>query len=543
MMQSISRFIDEKWFGLFQGNLLRITCIAGLILFVLIGGACIAFYCIGGTNYADNAVEGFYRLLRNYDNGVRLSDPEKMDKALDNLEKKAEGVESLLSVLKRRRALAGQYSAYIAAYRQAARRAVQAYPWSEPLAAIAAEAIIRNTTLSAETEAELRSRLGILTDTRYSLLRLSLHILAGDFKNPGKAAVLGGIASANLQELSVSEKEAISADLAILRLLAGDTRGAAAEIQNILSGTAEFPFQASDAFLRFAAEYYYDFGDMQRAAELFSRISDEAALSRQADALWLAGFSAGARLIWTLSSAPRSLYNLALTAPGTNEAAALLERLIHENANEEPYRQLGIIHYSQMLPASQAAAILETARSSPLTDLEKIKRMTEIRGISKTAAETWVLLERYPQEENLYQWGAWFFDFQHYYDETSILLRNAGRHQFVGAWLDLHTALQQTRRGKLDEAEKIFTAVRNTAGWPALANLGRILEANHAPAKAIEQYETAAAEVKDKKAASRIQYRIAQCLKSLGRNAESRRVLEYALDLNPDNLNVRLDLH
>ncbi|MDR2073704.1 MAG: hypothetical protein LBP60_09780 [Spirochaetaceae bacterium] len=34
---------------------------------------------------------------------------------------------------------------------------------------------------------------------------------------------------------------------------------------------------------------------------------------------------------------------------------------------------------------------------------------------------------------------------------------------------------------------------------------------------------------------------IARCLRSLGREAESRRILDYALDLDPDNLEAALE--
>jgi hypothetical protein len=41
--------------------------------------------------------------------------------------------------------------------------------------------------------------------------------------------------------------------------------------------------------------------------------------------------------------------------------------------------------------------------------------------------------------------------------------------------------------------------------------------------------------------AARVQVRIARCLRGLGREAESRRVLDYALDLDPDNLDAALE--
>jgi hypothetical protein len=55
---------------------------------------------------------------------------------------------------------------------------------------------------------------------------------------------------------------------------------------------------------------------------------------------------------------------------------------------------------------------------------------------------------------------------------------------------------------------------------------------------AAAETEAAAPELKD---AARVQIRIARCLRSLGREAESRRVLDYALDIDPDNLEAALE--
>jgi len=81
------------------------------------------------------------------------------------------------------------------------------------------------------------------------------------------------------------------------------------------------------------------------------------------------------------------------------------------------------------------------------------------------------------------------------------------------------------------------------------ANLGRIYEARQSPARAMTNYEKAFAIISGntlvegwKEAASRIQVRIAYCHRLTGNINESRRALEYALELNPDNLNARLEL-
>jgi hypothetical protein len=48
--------------------------------------------------------------------------------------------------------------------------------------------------------------------------------------------------------------------------------------------------------------------------------------------------------------------------------------------------------------------------------------------------------------------------------------------------------------------------------------------------------------VTDKKEAARIQLYLARCLRALGRFGEVRPVLERAGELDPDNLNIRLEL-
>jgi tetratricopeptide (TPR) repeat protein len=157
-------------------------------------------------------------------------------------------------------------------------------------------------------------------------------------------------------------------------------------------------------------------------------------------------------------------------------------------------------------------------------------------------------LERYPETEYLYDWGAWYFDRQRRYDETAMLLKTAARRNFSGYWMDFYQALQYIREGNLDAAEDLLAEAAVAAAqddqWAAFANWGRVLEALRAPARALEHYERAMAAVVevDEHTASRIQVRVAHCLRTLGRIAESRRALEYALDLNPDNLTARLEL-
>jgi len=570
-------------------SLLRITFLSGLLLVLLIGGGLAGIIIRGSAAARGPEKEStFHRLLREYDFKSRQilesgsltaqrRELERLGNDLDRLEKKTEGVESWLSVLKRRRQLASIDYRHEELYRQSSRRAAQAFPYSEPIAAVAAAALIHNTAITGAGEAYLREALPLLTDFNFAPLRLSLHVLLGDFRNPEKAAAClpRGFTVAEYSTASIQEAEVIFPDLILLKILDGEIPAAAIDIQTALTAFS------SPALIRLAAEYFYDFGDLIRSAELFSMLPDEDAVIRQADALWLAGYTENARTLWAMLTAwpaasptaeqtitlnngaafsraalTRALYNLALTAQTQEEEAALLERLIQQSTHDDATHRFGLIRFSRLMEAPEALTVLnaEKGPAEPLIELEIVKRRTETEEMPRMIAETWLLLGRYPEAEDLYQWGVWYFNLQRNYAESANLLKIAARHDFTGYWMDLYGALQQIHEGNLDAADKMLAVISAENGhWAAAANWGRILEARRAPVRALENYERAAAAILESEApaegittgrltASRIQVRIAYCLKSLGKIEESRRALEYAIDLNPDNLTARMEL-
>jgi tetratricopeptide (TPR) repeat protein len=278
---------------------------------------------------------------------------------------------------------------------------------------------------------------------------------------------------------------------------------------------------------------------------------------RQADALYLAGFQEIAAAIWyTLAELQNetSLYNLALTTQNSDEAAAFLEKLINMDSDSRA-KQFGIIRYSRLLDYSQAMSLLrDTVNYSPLNypyiDLEIIKRHALGLGIGRQLAETWLLLDRHENNEELYNWAAWLFFFQQRFDETRILLNRLELQQINSQWVDVYRAIQLMIEGNLNAAENILRAITESgAPWYVHANLGRILETVRSPGRALEQYQIAAelmletsSQTLNPKAAARIQIQIARCLTVLNRPREALMALQYALDLDPENLTVRLEL-
>ena len=551
-----------------SGSLLRATVFSGCMLLALFGAGLAGIYTTGRV-VSDGRESRFHRMLGEYDFRYRRvlgagqtalrQELDGLEQELTRLERRAEGVEPWLSILKRRRQLTEHDPHYRQTYVQSSQRAALAFPHSEPIAAVAAAALVYDSAISREGEAALRGYLPLLLDSRFAPIRLSLHVLLGDFAGPHRAlADLPEDLSVPPGSAGQQQFQAIFADLAILKILAGDTHAA---VIDIWSGLAAASDAASPELIRLAAEFSYDFGDLLRSAELFSLLPDEAALGRQADALWLAGYSDSARGIWAIQAdSSAALYNLALTAQTREEAEPLLKRLTEQDTGDV-YRDFGLIRYSRLFDAQRAIRILEAEKDAAkgadrpiniLTELETLRRRTEIGEVARVIAETWMLVERFPDAEDLYQWGAWYFDLQRSYTESALLHSAAERHGFTGQWLGIYGALQQIREGSLDTAEEMLVkAVSSEASddWAAHANLGRVLETRRAPRQALASYERALAALTEsgppedwQRAASRIHARIAFCLRVLDRQNESREALERALELDPDNLKARLEL-
>jgi len=532
----------------------RIILVSGIIFFTLSTGALAAFYF--AERNADKTTrrqDSFSRSLREYDaqfSGTGADrDFERLNRELDKLEKKAIGVESWLSVLKRRRVLARIHHPSLENYKKSANNAVLLYPMSQPIAAVAAEALVKNAAINREAEVKLREWIVLLNDPSFSTLRLGLHILLGDFNNPAKAMQVP-------VSLSSDGIESVALDLIILKILQNDIRAAASDIQAALHS----PFPSVDS-LRLCAEFFYDFGDLERSAEIFSAIDDEKARSREADALYLAGFQDSARLIWTMLSdslngpiKERSLYNLGVTADDQYEAASFFERLtnadIAYNAPVSAEKQFGLIHYSRLLDIPRAINVLEKIKPAdyPYIDLELCKRQAPVRELGKQMAEAWLLLDRHYDSGELYRWVSWLFLFQRNYSELRILLNRVENLQSNGQlafanWAEVCKAIVLMLGGDIETAENILRSIpAQEANWTVYANLGRNIEAQRSPSRAIDQYNLALLKTEDYKTSTRIQYRIAKCFSALGRPDEAMRALQYAAELDPENLAVRLEL-
>ena len=579
-----------------RGTPLKPVLITGFILVLIISFA-MAFFASAGRGESSPEAATFTAELRLYDlfdapkRVLEGENPAQIEARLSRLQRLAGSVEEQLSVLKRRRALAQIDRRYIPSYEKAAREAAEVYAYSSPIAAVAAEALLLDGPPLGEDLERLRSYGSRVSQSRFGLLELGIDFFSGDLEDPARAAALPGIdglLSGDYPGLPDQIRRNILLDDFLLHSYRRDVSGATQSLNALLDVSESMltalmpPALIPVEITRLAAEFYYDYNNPLRAAELFLALAGENDLARAADSLFLAGEISGARNIWfALSSGNintgtiagsvarqadiplrmRSYYNLAATAATSEEESYWLEQSFSAAnfaARSSPSgpsvmdrtRLFSALRYSRLLDTDTAIATLDDLREEPLLDLESLRREIDSLPPTRATAEVWLLLSRHPSNEALYEWAAWYFDFKQLYSETDRLLLEASRKGMYGTWFVLHQALALLRDGKTDAGEKILkeAAQGSSPDWRIFANLGRIYESRRSISTALGYYENAATLIPENKlqmdraSAAQLQMRLSRCLEALGRTEEGRRAIEYAHELDPENINIRREL-
>jgi hypothetical protein len=631
-------------------RLLKTACCVGVIALPLLVGALVYIsVATGASPFKTTSKEGanwstklsdFDHLFSQYGQNPLQVNPELLSSILDSLETASAGAQSRLSLLKRRRALAAfaraagnsafvsaaaeQHAAFFkTAYRTATQKAAADFPYSAPVHALACEALFWHTGRLDDLQRQELQRLaepllqtGTLTEGTYLPLAFSF-LSAGDtfprledaLSHPRAAALFAVAALRTTWPPRAGEtQQPLLLDAALIHLLKSTAAGGAdsgADTAALVSALDAFD-DATGKTLRFLADYYFDFGDLNRAGELFARLGGAENLEMAGAALYLANNPASAMNFWralsegdSIKTTPqmRARYNLASrgnAALSTQEAAPEtgaeqdsappspdprqlpeartyikgLEEILVFGAGQPEYEAITIpalTLYTRFFPAARALAILDgdtRTQTSPLLDMEAIKRRALQAGIQKTAGETWRLLNRHATNAPVYQWAAWFFEYQHLYSEAEAIRYVASRNKIDTPQVTLNESFARIRHEDYEGAEQTLAALKAHAPAPdetplyqhdqaaSHANLGLLQEARHAQAAALENYETAlhilAANPQSpptiRRKAARLYILTARLYNTRQRTSESRTALAAALALDPDNINIHFAL-
>jgi hypothetical protein len=371
--------------------------------------------------------------------------------------------------------------------------------------------------------------------------------------------------------------EGLSIDAALLKITDRSTseNGSLGEAQNLLA-----PLEIDKPSRRrslgaksrdFFANYFYDFGNPLLAAELWVESgaskgnAGDGDISRAASAFYIAKLNDNARQLWIAlvnseSGIPiksRSYYNLAATEPKDADKNHFLQMLLAGDSDITSAHVLyGMILYTRLLPDKRAAAIIAenpAIETEPLLDLELFRRTLASKPAEKSVADTWLLLDRHNADPQIYQWAAWYFDYERRFDESGFLVKTADKRGVSGgAWLAFDKAINLILNNDYSGGAQILKDAE--PAWYILANLALIFEAQRDFNGAYSNFLSAAAmldgetnllifqkNIKNEKAAL-LQLKIAQCLSALGRKDEAHEAVLKAASIYPDNIKVRMAL-
>ncbi len=453
------------------------------------------------------------------------------------------GVESFMSVLSRRRRLSAQHpDPYARSYLSAALEASERFPYSDPLCASVVDAALACPPGDAEAAAALRTSAPRLNAEAFPSLRAAAERRLGASGPSSSLPVpmLLGAADAYARA-DAGASEALAVDAALASLLGGDALGA----RTIVRDRFPRPDELSPRNVRFAAELEYDFGDRRQAAALFSRLDGAENALRRADAAFLAGDLAQARIGWTEaagsspSAASIALYNLATHAAAADSGVAYARRLVAAAPDFEPGRVL----LARLADESSALGVAGGSAGAGLVELERIRTGAPAAGYDRTRALLWMLLNAHPRLEQAAEWTAWYAARNGDFDEALLAAASYAQESGPASWTGFYEGLVYARDGRLDEAGRAFGRAAAAGGdWRLAANEALVLESKRSTADALKRYEIAASLRPLPADAAEIQLRISRLLRSLGRDSDAERALRYAADLDPGNRRVRADL-
>jgi tetratricopeptide (TPR) repeat protein len=498
---------------------IKAACVVGLFVFIIFSGLLVWTLIgsktgiFGSKNQFDSI--SFNEKLKTFDTLLDDALTERTEPAaeivtalLDSLEKTAVGAEGQLSVLKRRRLLAGQFPAYLGGYHLAAERAVQKFPHSAPLAAIAGDALVSqayylerareerspNAPLSGASGdtlnayAKVLARSGPLVEKSFLPLAFAFRALSASFSSAGESLTVerfDDLFASAVQNADGAAFEGLSIDAALLKIVQDQLQEARAYLIPLGSGSVALEENASPKSAGFFAMYSYDFGNLLLAAEIWTKKGRDEDLARAADAFYLAKLTENARQLWqtltgsggNVGSGTRlaAFYNLAHSAARNEDKITPLQNLLAESQDiATPAVLNGIILYTRLLGDERARAVLHdnpATAATPLLDLELFRRSISSMPVNRSVAETWLLLDRHIADPRIYQWAAWHFDYARRFDEARFLVESAEKRGIAieGEWLAFNQAVFSIQNNDYAAASRFLESARQPPAPPSRA--------------------------------------------------------------------------
>ncbi len=155
---------------------------------------------------------------------------------------------------------------------------------------------------------------------------------------------------------------------------------------------------------------------------------------------------------------------------------------------------------------------------------------------SRSTAEMWKLLERFPDDPFVGEYAVWYFSSQNEFSTAFSINRG-----LANGGLEFYYGLEEAMGGNHEKALERFEAGARDGrdAWVSLANIAAVRERSGDIPRAIEDLSTAAALALDLSDQSRLHLRLARLLIRSRSYERAESVLGYALELDATNHRAR----
>jgi tetratricopeptide (TPR) repeat protein len=436
------------------------------------------------------------RLSRRSGEYFGATDSRELAKLFAKAQRKASSAKDWLSLLKR--ANAARSAGDPGLYSSVADRAISSIPKSEPLAAAAAHAYLR--------EGQPEKALALFKNSLSAELRPGLwaeSFIVAASKPQASASVLKASAAdyRRLAELASFPKAYLGASA--LALASGDRLGAAAWLEKAIAGG-----------VRPSPELLWDCGLYETLATRYESESSSAELAMMGDAAWLVGKGDLARGRWerSLAKGPRRSWkpysNLASISAGKEEEESWLARLksafLSGPASEARDGALAAYAAALAREGRDAEALAVLKGGEPTSSTAGLLAITElaIRGRSmpegRLASELERLAADRPGDANVAGEALRKLYARGLFGEVAILESTASGRGLGLEYGWYYQAAMLAGRGDLAGAEKaILESAAGAASAEGCYALGGIYAAMGGPARAAAAYSRAADAARD----------------------------------------------
>lgn len=218
---------------------------------------------------------------------------------------------------------------------------------------------------------------------------------------------------------------------------------------------------------------------------------------------------------------------------------AYLKEIGWETLEMERRRGYARITDEEILSAIEKALVSATSQEIGRIQIEALRfPLGKGSETLRTAGKIWNLLERYPTDPDILEYGLWYFLVSGDPDTAAFLFGRLLSYSSSRPWVtDFYDGILLTLQGRYEDALSRFASLASDSrnAWRALANSARIYQIQGNTSAAIDSFSLAAELASENHSKSILYYEAARIIADAREQQRAAVIAGYAVELDPEN--------